>query len=315
MHPTRIRLATALATLTTVAALATLTACSGSGSDPDSAGGSSLGSVEAEVPAADDGAALPDGDAADALAGPDGDTGAVRSTRDDSAGEPVDPGTVAVISTGTVSLEADDVADARFDVRRIVDQHRGAVTGQETTTSDDGEVSSARLVLRVPSARFDDAQAALEQVGQLRSSDSSQEDVSTEVIDIEARIRAQRKSVARIEALLARASTLGQLVSIESQLASRQADLDSLVSRQKWLADQTSLSTITVYIERTEEEGDEDDEDATGFLGGLEDGWDAFVAGGGVALTVLGFALPWLGFLLLLALPVWLVARRRGVTS
>lgn len=321
MQPTRTRLAAALAGL---AALAALTACSSSdgGGDSSEAGVTSadMGVADPERAAApadgsgdraydsgglaDDTAALTDGlteELADGQAGQDG-----------QAGEPVEVGTTAVIATGTVELEAEDVGKARFDIRKLVDQFRGTVTQQETTTGDEGEVTTARLVVRVPSDRFTDAQAALEEVGTLTGSDSAAEDVTTEVLDIEARVRAQRKSVERIEALLAQAENLQQVVSIENQLARRQADLDSLVSRQKWLADQTSLSTLTVYVEKTEKEEADEEETAGGFLGGLRDGWDSFVAGGAVALTVVGFALPWVALLLLIGVPLWMVVRRRS---
>lgn len=317
MQPTRTRLATSLAGL---AALAALTACSSSdgGGDSSEAGATSadLSVVEPEEAAAPadgsaersyDSGALTDDTAALTERLTDG-----QDSPGGQAGEPVDPGTTAVIATGTVELEAQDVGKARFDIRKIVDQFRGTVTQQETTTGDEGEVTAARLVVRVPSDRFTDAQAALEEVGTLTASDSSAEDVTTEVLDIEARVRAQRKSVERIEALLAQAQNLQQVVSIENQLARRQADLDSLVSRQKWLADQTSLSTLTVYVEKTEkEEADDEEETAAGFLGGLRDGWDSFVAGGAVVLTVIGFALPWVALLLLIGVPLWLVLRRR----
>ncbi len=299
--------------LLAAAALATIATTAGCAADTgDSAGsGDALSSPEAsrEAPrAADDGAAA---DRAESGSGggmsEQADGGAVRDAAAPGPGLAVEP---ALIATGTVSLEAEDVGAARFDVRRIVDEGGGAVTEQETTT-DEGEVSSARLVLRVPSERFEETTAALEDVATLTSSTSAAQDVTAEVVDVEARIRAQRKSVERVEALLARAETIQEVVSVESQLASRQAELDSLVARQNKLADQTSLSTITVYIEQVREDEQAEDEDKDGFLGGLADGWDAFVGGVGGALLVVGFLLPWALALALVGVPLWLVLRRR----
>ena len=86
------------------------------------------------------------------------------------------------------------------------------------------------------------------QVGVLRSSNRGSEDVTTQVIDTGVRVRAQEASLKRVELLLAEASDLKDVIWIESQLTSRQAELDSLKSQQSWLTDQTSLSTITVDI-------------------------------------------------------------------
>lgn len=308
MHPTRTRLALSIAG---VAALAALTGCAGSGSDgSDSA---------ASVPAADMDAGGDAGLEAPADE-PQRNAGYADSANDmtslvdggDTAKEvaDVEPGK-AIISTGSVSLEAEDVGKARFDVRKVLDSHRGTISEQETTTGDEGEVATARLVARVPSTEFAEAMDDLEGVATMLGSNESGEDVTTEVIDVDARIRAQRASVARVEALLDRATDLQQVISIERQLATRQAELDSLVSRQKYLADQTSLSTIAIAIEQPADDEADDEEEPTGFLGGLEDGWDSFVDGGAAALTVVGFVVPWALLAGLVGTPVWLALKRR----
>jgi hypothetical protein len=298
-----------LATAALAAAL-TAGACStgGSGSS-DSSGGSDTGLTAAEpTPATDDDLTNSRNDLADEAAMAEADGAPAEPA--DPVKEPIDPQQQAVISTGTVSLEADDVGDARFEVQKIIDRAGGSITEQETTTDDDGELDTARIVLRVPSQSFTETVDALEKVASLSGSTTGSDDVTTEVIDVDARIRAQERSVRRIEALLSRAGTLREIISIESDLSRRQADLDSLKSRQKWLEDQTSRSTITVHLERTDVDEDKDEEETRdGFLGGLSAGWDAFVDGAGGALMVIGFLLPWTLALGVILLPVWLWLR------
>ncbi len=281
-----------------IATALTLTGCSSSGSD-DGAGRSSGGAPPAEAVA--DGAPTQ----AEVPAGP-ADGAGREGAKVATAEQP------AVVATGTVSLEAEDVARARLAVRKVVDTHQGTIGEQETTTGDKGALSTARLVLRVPSDQFDDVVAALEEVATPTGTTTNSEDVSAEVVDVAARIRAQRKSVGRIETLLARAESIEQIVAIESQLASRQADLDALESRQRWLADQTAMSTVTVYIEQPVVHHERTkDEEADGFLGGLTRGWDALAEGAGAVLVVVGFLVPWLVLIALLAVPARLLLRRR----
>ncbi len=114
----------------------------------------------------------------------------------------------------------------------------------------------------------------------------------------------------QIENLLSRATKLGEVIAIESDLARRQADLDSLKSQQKWLQDQTTLSTITLSLTRTTTRTAPATK-AHGFLAGLDDGWHAL---GGVTvglLTLVGVLLPFLVLVVLLGVPVWLLLRRR----
>ena len=202
-----------------------------------------------------------------------------------------------MISTGVVSLRSDDATGSRADVLKIVDVHGGQVTDEETSTDADGAVRMSRMVVRVPVADFYETVDALEKVAELESSNKSSENVSLQVIDNQVRIRAQERSLRRIEILLDRAQTVRDIVSIESELTRRQAELDSLKSQQTYLADQTSLSTITVYLEQKAAQPKPEKEEKTdeaGFLAGLEGGWSALTAFGTVIATIVGALLPWL---------------------
>ncbi len=216
--------------------------------------------------------------------------------------------TRAVISTGTVTLRSSDVGQARFDVQKVVDAHRGEVSDEQTATDTEGRIDRSRLVIRVPSQFFDEVMNDLGEVAELRSAKRTSEDVTTEVIDIGVRVRAQEQSLERIELLLARAQSLRQIIAIESELSRRQADLDSLKAQQAFLADQTSLSTITVFLEKTEKAAPAEKDEA-GFLAGFERGWDALARTATVLATGLGAVLPFTVLLLLLGVPIWLLVR------
>lgn len=219
----------------------------------------------------------------------------------------------SVISSGTVSLVSEDVAATRQEVQRVVDAQGGEITEETTDTDGDGDTSYSRLVVRVPSTKFGAAMTALEQAGTLRSSNRGSDDVTTEVIDTGVRVRAQEASLERVELLLAEAEDLKDIIWIESQLTSRQAELDSLKSQRSWLADQTSLSTITVDIstQQVAEDEPEDTDEPAGFLAGLRGGTGALMSVLAAVTTIVGVLLPFTVVGLLVGLPVWLVVRRR----
>jgi hypothetical protein len=151
----------------------------------------------------------------------------------------------------------------------------------------------------------------LEGVGRLVDSSTTSTDVSTQVVDVDERVKAARASIERIRLLLSRAERLGDIMSIESQLASREADLNSLLRQQATLADQTSLSTISVDIERPPSAPHpRRADDGTGFLAGLRGGWHALHGVATAAATVLGALLPWVPVALVVGVPTWLVLRR-----
>jgi hypothetical protein len=305
------RLLTGLVTALTMTAL--LAACSSDDSGGDAASG------EASSETSSDSA----GSSSDTSSG--SSSGADRSTSqsdtagasDGSADGPTTPEMQrSVISSGTVSLAGEDVRETRRDVQRVVDAQGGEITEETTETDSEGDTSYVRMVVRVPSAKFGETMSALEQVGVLRSSDRGSEDVTTQVIDNGARVRAQEASLRRVELLLADARDLKDVIWIESQLTGRQAELDSLKSQQSWLADQTSLSTITVDISTHQVVEDEPEEERpAGFLAGLDGGSKALGAVVTVLSTILGALLPFAAVALVLGLPVWLVVRRRRASA
>jgi Domain of unknown function (DUF4349) len=244
--------------------------------------------------------------------GTDSDSAYRVKSAEDSAESPANAlQTRAIISTGTVTLRGDDVEEMRVAVRKILDTHRGELSESESESDDKGEMTFARLVLRVPSDAFNDTVEDLRELSEAGSVQTGQEDVTTQVIDVDARVRAQTKSLERIEALLAEANTFRDVVAIESQLTRRQAELDSLKAQQAYLSDQTSMSTITVYLEQLGEPEPEPT-DESGFLAGLSDGWNALGNATVGLVTVLGTILPFAVVFALVGYPVWLIARRLG---
>jgi hypothetical protein len=219
-----------------------------------------------------------------------------------------------VISTGNVQLRADDVGQAIFEVRKVVDEYGGTISEDDTETDDDGHALRSRMVLRIPTQEFGDAMAELEKVATLASSKRQTVDVTTEVLDMDVRVEAQRRSIDRIQVLFDNATSIKDVMSIENELSRRQADLASLEAQQRYLADQTAMSTITLSLERTAKARPKPDPDThdTGFLAGLSGGWKALKGFLVAGATVAGALLPWLVLALVLAVPGWPLVRRLG---
>ncbi len=310
-HHRRLRRTTLL--LPALVAALVLGGCAGSGSDSDSGGDGSA--TAADAPAAAERQAMDSVDSMDSFQAADEDAAFASASggKADSAAAAVPPDFAqkSVIKTGSIALRSDDVAQTKFDVQTIIDEHGGEISEEKTETGDDGRVTRSRLVFRVPVAEFDDTLEALGKAAELQSSGSNSEDVTTQVIDTEVRIRAQEKSIERIEVLYARAQSIRDIMAIEAQLNRRQADLDSLKQQQAWLQSQTSMSTITVNLQLTpEKKATTKDKDESGFLAGLSAGWHGLKRVTSGAATALGALLPFAVVILVLALPAWFVTRR-----
>jgi hypothetical protein len=215
----------------------------------------------------------------------------------------------AVISTGQIELTSNDVSGARDRVDAVLARRGGRIADENTQTDERGNVTRAHLVVRVPSDRFAETMADLAGVATLRSSTRKAQDVTTQVIDTDARIAAERAGVHRLRQLVSRAANLPALLAVERELTARQGELESLRQQRAYLSDQTSLATVTVDIERHVAPSPAK-RSTGGFVGGLHHGWHGLVAVVVGFLVAFGAVLPFAIALVLIGVPAWLVVRR-----
>ncbi|QGN45466.1 DUF4349 domain-containing protein [Micromonospora sp. WMMC415] len=215
----------------------------------------------------------------------------------------------AIVYTGSMRVQVQDVDRAARDAIALTTTAGGFVGGDQRRSAD-GD-ATAELTLRVPAAKFTTVVDEIAKLGTRQRQEISTEDVTEETVDLDARIATQRARVENGRRLLARATSITDLVSLENELARREADLASLEAKKRRLADLTALSTITVSLVGPEARP-VDGEERVGFLAGLDAGWKVFLASLTVLLTVLGALLPWLVTVgVPVGLLVWLVRRRR----
>ncbi|HZI98684.1 MAG TPA: DUF4349 domain-containing protein [Actinomycetales bacterium] len=243
-----------------------------------------------------------------ALGGGDADAGG-----GDSAG-PVSEslaGPVAVseerrIRRGSVSVEVDGLTRSAAQVRDLAASLQGYVSDEsiglqsvpDVSFDDTGEPSpprvlgpgEARLVLRVPWSAMAEAMEGIAALGTELSRWSTETPVETALVDLESRIATQTTSVERIRDLLDQASSLDDVVQLESELSRREADLESIQAQQAALAGKAAMATVTAVLQTADRAAEAEDGD--GFLAGFAAGWDALETSTVALLTVLGALLP-----------------------
>jgi len=115
-----------------------------------------------------------------------------------------------------------------------------------------GYVQSSSMnqrVLRVPSARYDEALAALKGFGEVRSLRTESQDITEAFTNMAARLDNLRALEARLRELLAQATTLKERLAIETELRRIEATRRELEERLAYLKDRASFATITLDVE------------------------------------------------------------------
>lgn len=229
--------------------------------------------------------------------------------KQDGARKPSAAPAAHVIRTAELDVEVEDASKALAAARTTAAGAGGHVENESTERIDDTHVTS-RVVLRVPQERYDSVLAELAGAGKLLSRKADAKDVTDQVVDVESRIATQRASVARVRELMERATKLSDVVTLEGQLSSRQADLESLLAQQSALKDRTSLATITLTLSETEREESAEKDEGPGFLDALGGGWDALVATLRWITVAVGAVAPFAALIGLLYV-VWRLVGRR----
>lgn len=177
----------------------------------------------------------------------------------------------------------------------------GEVDADERTS---GKFASATLVLGIPPDHLTQVLDELSKLGVEHSRQLSTEDVTSKVADVASRVNSARDAIARLRALYQHATKVGDVITIESELSGRESDLESLQAQQRSLAAQTATATVTLSLTQkvTTVAKRTTKHDRSGFLGGLQSGWDAFSRGAYALSTAVGAFLPFAVLLIVLAL-------------
>jgi hypothetical protein len=218
----------------------------------------------------------------------------------------------SIIYNGSITVRVKDVDVAAATAVGLATGAGGYVGGDDR--SDDSGRSTATLTLRVPAGSFDTILTALgKQLGSELNRHVSTQDVTSQVVDVQSRLATQQASVTRIRSLIAKTSSISEIVALEDELTTREADLESMEAQLRSLTDLASLSTITVILLGPEAQVTAPPaKKKTGFVAGLKSGWNGFTKSLSVLLTVLGAILP---FVVAIGAVAWILLyfyRRRS---
>ena len=167
---------------------------------------------------------------------------------------------------------------------------------------------------RVPVDRYTAFLADVTELGFAESRNEDAQDVTEQFVDIEARLKNKRELEKRIITMLEeRTGKLADVLEIERELSRVREEIEVMEGRLRYLADRTSLATVTI---KCREEKEYVPEAAPTFDSRISEAWRQSLAalrrtGEEIAVALVA-CVPWV---LVFGLPIALVAalvRRRG---
>lgn len=209
-----------------------------------------------------------------------------------------------------ITLRVDNVAEAAASIRLLAVELKGRVSWEEINDSSGRFGAYSTITLAVPSSKLDQALDSLAEMGTVQTRSISATDVTEEVVDVNSRIATMRESIDRLNALMKKSGSVADIAAIEGELTKRQAELDSLLTRQKYLTGRVEMSPITVTLVPKGAEYSQPNP----FVEGLQQGWAAFTGSITVLIALIGAVLPFAVVALLIALPLVRWQRKRAAS-
>jgi hypothetical protein len=240
---------------------------------------------------------------------------AVTSGASASTSTPTDalPG-ASLIKTVQLTVTVQDVPAQADRADAIATGAGGTIDGDQRNSGTPTSPPTATITLRVPPTALSRVLGELSRLGHEDNRNLSTDNVSTEVADVDSRVRSAQETIAALRVLYARAVKVSDVIDIETQLAQRESDLESLQARQRVLAEQVALATVTLNLRTASPAAAKHTHPAAGFAAGAGAGWRAFVRAAQGFFAGLGAALPFAAVVVLVGVAALVargIARRR----
>ena len=228
-----------------------------------------------------------------------------------SVGAP-DQTSLLVVKTGTLELSVTSIDSSLAQASARIGALGGYVSASQRIG--DGDKTAASVTYRIPAQRWDAALDALHGLAvKILSEQTQTAEVTGQVIDLGARIANLQATEKALQAIMTRATKIGDVLAVQQQLTDVRGQIEQLTAEKQHLQEQAALGTLTVgwtlatpEVIQAQQRFDPANE---------VDRASASLVAVGQALATAGiwFGIVWLPVLLVLAIPglvVVLIARR-----
>jgi hypothetical protein len=235
------------------------------------------------------------------------------SGKGDNVAGPAPARDVLIVRTGQLNLEVGALDEALAAAEKAIAAAGGYVAASQRQGDDDR--AGATVTYRIPADRWESTLAALRKVGtKVLSEQTASEEVTSQVVDLGARLANLRTTEAALQAIMAKATKIPDVLEVQAQLTGVRQEIEQLTAQRQSLEERAALATLTVgfslppvvavtQVREGWDPGAEVDRAAATLVG----------LGQGLASAAIWVAIVLLPLALLLAIGIgiaWLVARR-----
>ena len=185
-----------------------------------------------------------------------------------------------IIYTANLSIETQDYDWSRQQLNDTLADVDGYMESSYEYTDSTDNTRTLSLTLRVPEGAYSAFLGVAENVvGNVVSKSETADDVTTQYLDLEARLDNLTAQRTRLQELQQSAENLSDLLEIESSLSDVQYQLESYQSQLDWYSDQVECCTVYISLDEVQTYTPVDESFASRLQNALLDGWANFTSG------------------------------------
>ncbi len=186
----------------------------------------SLDSNEAEV--ADAGSAVADKEADNPVEGSDVDR--------------------KIVYTSYVSIETKKFDDDLAKIKQMVSDNGGYFENTSVNGNQDQGNRHANLTARIPADKYDGFMNSVGDVGSLTSKDESVDDITSNYVDVESRLKSLNTKLERLQELEQSADNVTDLLEIEDRINDVQYEIENYTAQLKVYDNEIDYSTVSINL-------------------------------------------------------------------
>lgn len=153
-----------------------------------------------------------------------------------------------VIRTAQITLTTPDFAKARASLDDILKRHGGHI-GNLTIGSPADSGQTLQAMLRIPAPQLDAAMAEIRRLGRVETEQQGGEEVTQQMVDLEARLSNSRNTEQRLADILRRSTgKITDVLAVETQIDRVRGEIERMEAERKNLGDRVNFAALDVRI-------------------------------------------------------------------
>lgn len=148
----------------------------------------------------------------------------------------------------SIQVEKGSFQNKMLEMTIIAERNGGFVSSTESYSNPEGNISSGRIVIRVPGEKFNSVVEEIKKVGDVKSIGISGQDVTQEYVDLESRLRNYEAQEKVLLDLMAKSTDVSDSIEVQKELSNVQGEIEVIKGRMNYLDNMVSLSTIDINL-------------------------------------------------------------------